>query len=97
MAFIEMEHRDIDGVASADEAAFRDVWSRKGWTKVTKSSRKKSSAQIQTEAQEIADAEAEGYAEAEAEYVAEREQKKAKAKERAKARSKKRLEKDGKK
>ncbi len=97
MAFIEMENKETGGVASVDEAAFRDVWVQRGWTKVTKASRKKSEAQIQAEAQEIADAEAEGYAEAEAEYVAEREQKKAQAKERAKARSKKRLEKDGKK
>ncbi len=49
MAFIVMKHKETGGVASVDEAAFRDVWSNNGWTKVTKASRKTSDAHIQSD------------------------------------------------
>lgn len=85
-----MEHKETGGVATADEAAFRDVWSKNGWTKVTKASQKTSAALVQVHAQAVADGEAEAFKEAEAE--AQKELKKAKAD--AKAKTAKQL-KDG--
>ncbi len=92
MAFIVMEHKETDGVATADEAAFRDVWSKNGWTKVSKASEKTRRAIQRKEAQAVADGEAEAFAEAEAE--GQKILRKAKAD--AKARTAKQL-KDGKK
>ncbi len=87
MSFIVMEHKETGGVASVDEAAFRDVWSHNGWTKVTKASRKTLEAIRQAEAQAVADGEAEAFADAEA--VAKK--KLAKVKADAKARTAKQL------
>ncbi len=83
MAFIVMEHKETGGVCPVDEAAFRDVWSHNGWTKVTKASQKTERALVQAEAQAVADGEAEAFKEAEAE--AQKALKKAKADAKAKA------------
>jgi coenzyme F420-reducing hydrogenase beta subunit len=61
-----MEHKETGGVAPVDEAAFRAVWSKNGWTKVTTASRKTREALAQAEAQAVADGEAEAFKEAEA-------------------------------
>jgi len=66
VSFIVMEHKETGGVCPVDDKAFREVWSKKGWTKVTKASRKTLEAIKQAEAQAVADGEAEAYAEAEA-------------------------------
>ena len=88
MAFIVMEHKETGSAPVAvDEQAFRDVWARKGWTKVTKASRKTLEAITQAEAQAVADGEAEAFAEAEA--AAKKQLKTVKAD--AKARTAKRL------
>ena len=91
MAFIVMEHQETQSApVPVDEAAFRDVWSNRGWTKVTKASQKTSAQLVQARAQAVADGEAEAFKEAEAE--AQKELKKAKAD--AKAKTAKQL-KDG--
>ena len=90
--FIVMEHEETGGVAPVDEAAFRAVWADRGWTKVTKASKKTRDALIQERAQAVADGEAEAFKEAEAAHI--KELRKVKAD--AKARSAKQA-KDGKK
>lgn len=89
MAFVVMEHKETGSEPVAvDERAFRDVWVKNGWTKVTKVSRETTRALIQAEAQIVADGEAEAFAEAEA--AAKKQLTKVKAD--AKARTAKRLE-----
>ncbi len=81
MAFIVMEHQETDsGPVSVDEAAFRDVWSNNGWTKVTNASQKTAAALVQERAQAVADGEAEAFKEAEAAAVKELRKVKADAK-----------------
>lgn len=80
MAFIVMEHEETGGVATADERAFRDVWSKNGWTKVSKASEKTRRALVQAQAQAVADGEAEAFKAAEAAAVKELKRVKADAK-----------------
>jgi len=39
--FIQIEHKGINGKASVPEESLKAVWAKRGWTKVTKSTRKK--------------------------------------------------------
>ena len=39
--FIQIEHKGIKGKASVPEESLKAVWAKRGWTKVTKSTRKK--------------------------------------------------------
>ena len=41
--FIEMEHKETGGKALVTERALKQVWKAKGWTKVTKSTKKQAS------------------------------------------------------
>ncbi len=39
--FIQIEHKETKGKATVPEASLKQVWAAKGWTKITKSTRKK--------------------------------------------------------
>lgn len=39
--FIQIEHKGIKGKATVPEASLKQVWAARGWTKITKSTRKK--------------------------------------------------------